>query len=49
MAGSGTEGGKIQVGVLQLVKVIKDTKYMLGEREDRGVVQEEDRYKWEYW
>ena len=46
MAGSGTEGGEIQVGVL--VKEITQKLYGGGgKREDRSVPQEEDRYRFE--
>ena len=44
--GCGTGGGKIQMGVL--VKGITQKLYG-GRREDRGVAQEEERYRWEYW
>ena len=27
----------------------KNKNYMGGKREDRGVAQEEERYRWEYW
>ena len=42
----GTGGGKIQMGVL--VKEITQKLYG-GKREDRGVAEEEGRYRWEYW
>ena len=44
--GCGTGGGKIQMGVL--VKGITQKLYE-GKRKDRGVEQEGERYKWEYW
>lgn len=40
------EEGEIQVGVL--VKEITQKLYG-GKREDRGVAEEEGRYRWEYW
>ena len=45
--GCGTGGGKIQMGVL--VKGKTKIIIMGSRRKDRGVAQEEERYKWEYW